>query len=74
MAHNSRERLKKKRGPSLVLVNDTQARRHVSENVQHVGDLWGRSTAEPALSLVGLLTGPGRVNSLLHLEGSAVIV
>jgi hypothetical protein len=21
-------------------VNDTQARRHVSENVQHVGDLW----------------------------------
>jgi hypothetical protein len=65
MAHNSRERLKKKRGPSLVLVNDTQARRHVSENVQHVGDLWteakrGEWRAACAMQAVGLHSGPGR--------------
>ena len=65
MADNSRARRKTKSGSSLVLVNDTQARRHVSENVQHVGDLVDRSQYGRACAMqaVGLHhSGPGRVN------------
>jgi hypothetical protein len=55
----------KGRGPSLVLVHDIQAGRHVSQNVQRVGDL--RTEANMggmALKAVGSHSGPGRANSL----------
>ena len=64
MAHNSRARLKTKSGPSLVRVHDVQAGRHVSENVQHVGDLWTKANMGVHVRCVrwALLNGPGRAN------------
>ncbi len=65
MAHNSRARREPKSGSSLVRVNDTQARRHVSENVQHVGDLVDRSKQgeQPCYRRWACLqSGPGRAD------------
>ncbi len=64
MAHNSTERLKKKRGSSLVRVHDIQAGRHVSENVQHVGDLWTEANMGETACCIGgglaFMAGPGQ--------------
>jgi hypothetical protein len=61
-----------------VLVNDTQAGRHVSENVQHLGDLWTEANMGGMACCMrdagsGACT-QGRAGPTLHLEGSVVVV
>ncbi len=62
------------RGPSLVRVHDIQACRHVSENVQHVRDLWTEANMGDMACYRRWACFMGRAGPPLHLEGSAVVV
>ncbi len=57
-----------------MLVNDTQAGRHVSENVQHVGDLWTKANMGVHVRCRRWTCIQGRAGPTLHLEDSVVVV
>jgi hypothetical protein len=55
-------------------VHDSEAGRHVSENVQHVGDLWTEANMNEMACYRRWDCIHGRAGRTLHLEGSAVVV
>ncbi len=55
-------------------MHDIQAGRHVSENVQHVGDLWTKANMGEMACYRRWACIQGRAGSTLHLQGSAVVV
>ena len=55
-------------------VHGIQASRHVSENVQHVGDLWTEVNVGEMAGCRRWACIQGRAGSTLYLEYSAVVV